>query len=156
VNTMHTEPGMVHIAEQRTAVLRESVPMAALTEFFGRAFTAVAAETEAQNVQLVGPPFALYRGVPGQTIDVEAGFPIAGSLAGNGNVVTSTLPEADAFEALHTGPYDTLNRTYGALQEQIKAAGRTPLDTMWEYYLNGPSSEVDPLKWQTRIVWPVA
>ncbi|MGX1161221.1 effector-binding domain-containing protein [Arthrobacter sp. SLBN-100] len=137
-------------------MLRESVPMAALTDFFGRAFAAVAAEAEAQNVQLAGPPFALYRGAPTRTVDVEAGFPIAGNLAGAGNVVTSNLPEADAFEALHTGPYETLNRTYAALQEQIKVAGRTPLDTMWEYYLNGPSTEVDPLKWQTRIVWPVA
>ncbi|WP_230116699.1 GyrI-like domain-containing protein [Arthrobacter sp. Bi83] len=139
---------MLHIPEQQTAVLRERVPMAALTEFFGRAFAAVAAETEAQNVQLAGPPFALYRGTPTQTIDVEAGFPIAGT----GNVVTSTLPEVDAFETIHAGAYDTLNRTYAALQEQIKAAGRTPLDTMWEYYLTGPSTEADPLKWQTRIV----
>lgn len=155
VNAVNPEPTIVHCAEQPTAVLRESVAMDALSEFFSRAFAAVTAETQRQNIQLSGPPFALYRGTPTQTVDVEAGFPIRGTLADTDTVVTGALPEAEAFEAVHVGPYDTLERTYTAVQDRIRAAGRTPSDTMWEYYLNGPSTEPDPLKWQTRIVWPV-
>lgn len=156
MNGVNTEPSLVHCTEQPTAALRESVAMDALTEFFSRAFAAVAAEAQKQNVQLAGPPFALYRGMPTQTVDVEAGFPIAGALSDTEAVVTGTLPEAEAFEAMHIGSYDTLDKTYTALREGIAAAGRTPSDTMWEFYLNGPSNEPDPLKWQTRIVWPVA
>jgi predicted enzyme related to lactoylglutathione lyase len=56
------EPTLVHCTEQPTAVVRETVAMAALTEFFSRAFGSVMAEAQRQNVQLAGPPFALYRG----------------------------------------------------------------------------------------------
>lgn len=149
------EPAQVHCAAQPTAVVRETVAMAALTEFFSRAFGAVIAEAQRQNVQLAGPPFALYRGMPTETVDVEAGFPIAGGLADTGTVVTGTLPETDAFEAIHTGPYDTLGKTYSAVQDRIREAGKNPSDAMWEFYLNGPQTEPDPLKWQTKVVWPV-
>jgi effector-binding domain-containing protein len=150
------EPKKIQCAEQPTAVLRELVPMTSLTEFFSRAFDAVAGEVQKQNVRLAGPPFALYRGTPAETVDVEAGFPILGTFEGAGTVVRGTLPECEAYEAVHTGPYDTLEITYRAVQEQMKAAGKTPSETMWEYYLNGPPDEPDPRNWQTRIVWPVA
>jgi effector-binding domain-containing protein len=155
MKAMNPEPMLVQCAEQQTAVVREQVPMTALTEFFGRAYSTVAAEAARQDVQLAGPPFALYRGTPTETVDVEAGFPINGTFADTGTVVGGILPATEAYEAVHTGPYDTLERTYTALQEQIKAAGKTPSEMMWEYYLNGPSDEPDPQNWQTRVVWPV-
>jgi effector-binding domain-containing protein len=66
------------------------------------------------------------------------------------------LPGGDAFEAIHTGPYDTLGETYGAIQQQMQAEGLTPSDSMWEYYLSDPEQEPDPAKWQTKVVWPTA
>ncbi|MET4591442.1 GyrI-like domain-containing protein [Arthrobacter sp. 754] len=156
MNAMTPEPRMIQCSEQPTAVVRERVAMDALTEFFGRAYAAVAAETQQQNVQIAGPPFALYRGTPTETVDVEAGFPVMGTFAASGTVVSSSLPAAEAYETVHTGPYDTLEGTYTAVREHMKAAGKTPSETMWEYYLNGPPDEPDPQKWQTRVVWPVA
>lgn len=156
MNTTKPEPRMVHTVEQPTAVVHEIVPMSALTEFFGRAFGAVMAAAQAHHAQLAGPPFALYRGMPTQTVNVEAGFPVVSNFANTEGVAPGTLPEADAFEAIHFGPYDTLERTYGLIQERMRAEGFTPADTMWEYYLSDPETEPDPMKWQTRIVWPVA
>jgi effector-binding domain-containing protein len=147
---------MIQCTEQPTAVVREKVAMAALPDFFGRAYAAVAAEAQKQSVQMAGPPFALYRGTPTETVDVEAGFPVIGTIAESGTVVGSSLPATEAYETVHTGPYDTLEDSYTALQEHMKAAGKTPSETMWEYYLNGPPDEPDPQKWQTRVVWPVA
>ena len=115
MNAVNSDPTRVHCAEQPTVVLRERVAMAALTEFFSRAFAAVAAEAQKQNVHLDGPPFALYRGMPTETVEVEAGFPVTGTLTDAGTVVNSTLPEAEAYEAIHTGPYDTLTQTYTAV-----------------------------------------
>lgn len=50
------------LLEQPTAVLRETVPMVGLREFFGRAYGAVMGVTQQQHVQLAGPPFAMYHG----------------------------------------------------------------------------------------------
>lgn len=154
MNALNPEPTPIHCTRQPTAVLRETVAMDALTEFFSRAFGTVAAEAHKQNVPLAGPPFALYRGMPTDTVDVEAGFPVAGNLHDTETVVAGALPETDAFEALHTGSYDTLQETYAAIQERMRVDGKTPSPDMWEFYLNGPPDVTDPAKWQTRVVWP--
>lgn len=147
-------PRKVHLAEQPVAVVRERVPMAGLTDFFGRAFGTVMAAVQMQGVSPAGPPFALYRGTPAETVDVEAGFPVAGRFTATGGVEAGTLPETDAFEAVHAGPYDTLQQTYGVIQQQIEAEGLTPANMMWEYYLTDPENQPDPQQWQTRVIWP--
>ena len=156
MNNSAQHPRKVHLTEQPVAVVRERVPMASLTDFFGRAFGTVMAAARKQGASLAGPPFALYRGMPSETVDVEAGFPIDGNFTEADGVASGTLPETDALEALHVGPYDTLENTYHAILGQMEAEGLTPSDTMWEYYLSDPETEPDPAKWQTRVVWPVA
>jgi AraC family transcriptional regulator len=136
--------------------------MNALRDFFGRAFGAVMGAVQEQHVQLAGPPFALYRGMPTDVVDVEAGFPLAApapfkSAAGEGEaVVAGTLPAGRAYEAIHIGPYESLQRTYGAISARMQEDGVSPGEAMWEYYLTDPGAEPDPAKWQTLVVWPVA
>ena len=145
------------LQELSTAVLRETVPMNELTEFFGRAFGAVMSAAEQQHVPLAGPPFALYRGMPTDVIDVEAGFPVAEPFSGGdeGGVTGGSLPAGHAFEAMHVGPYETLAETYEAIMGKMQAEGVTPGSSMWEYYLSDPATEPDPAMWKTLVVWPV-
>ncbi|QCB98733.1 AraC family transcriptional regulator [Arthrobacter sp. PAMC25564] len=148
------------LKEQPTAVVRETVPMNALRDFFSRAFGAVMGAVQQQHVQLAGPPFALYRGMPTDVVDVEAGFPLAAPFtpAGGGDtgVSAGSLPSGHAYEAMHIGPYEKLQQTYGAIQARMQADGVTPGEAMWEYYLSDPAAEPDPSKWKTLVVWPVA
>ncbi|MBP1137578.1 effector-binding domain-containing protein [Arthrobacter sp. PvP023] len=147
---------LVQRPEQPTAVIREKVPMNELQGFFGRAFGAVMAAARDQGVQISGPPFGLYRGMPTDTVDVEAGFPVTAPVSASAGVEAGTLPACRAFEATHTGPYDTLVTTYDAIQERMTEEGFTPADSMWEYYLSDPAKEPDPATWKTLVVWPVA
>ncbi len=148
------------LKEQPTAVVRETVPMNALRDFFGRAFGAVTGAVQQQHVQLAGPPFALYRGKPTDVVDVEAGFPLAAPFTNAGGeeteVTAGTLPAGRAYEAMHVGPYESLQHTYGAIRARMQADGASPGEAMWEYYLTDPGAEPDPAKWQTLVVWPVA
>jgi effector-binding domain-containing protein len=156
MNENGQEPRKIHISEQAVAVVRERVPMDALTGFFGRAFGAVMAAVQMQGASPAGPPFALYHGMPGESVDVEAGFPISGNFHGTGEVASGTLPDTDAFEAIHSGPYDTLGTTYDAIRQRMEEDGATPAGMMWEYYLSDPEKQPDPATWQTKVVWPVA
>ncbi|MDR6636905.1 GyrI-like domain-containing protein [Paenarthrobacter nitroguajacolicus] len=155
MSTLDPTPRRIHTPEQPTAVVRERVPMKELTDFFGRAFGTVMAAAQAQNASPAGPPFALYHGMPTDTVDVEAGFPITPNFSAADSVRSGVLPESDAFEAVHKGPYDTLERTYGLILERMSAEGITPSDTMWEFYLSDPEKQLDPSTWQTRVVWPI-
>ncbi len=142
--------------EQATAVIRETVPLDQLTEFFGRVFAAVTEAVAGSSAQPVGPPFALYYGMPTDTVDVEAGMPIVGEFEPIGEIKVGTLPGGPRYEAMHVGPYDTLERTYGAITAKMQADGVTPANLMWEHYLTDPADEPDPAKWQTKVCWPMA
>lgn len=144
---------IVELPEQPTAVIREQVAMNALPEFFGRAFAEVSTAMEAQSMQPAGPPFALYRGMPTETVDVEAGFPVSTTIAAVNGVQAGTLPACRAVQAMHVGGYDTLDTTYEAVKQRMREEGMKASDDMWEYYLSDQST--DPATWRTLVIWPV-
>lgn len=140
--------------QQWTAGVRERVPAAGLTAFFSRAFQETTRVLQAQHVRPTGAPFGKYYGSPTDTIDVEAGFPVGSHITGTGDVGPGTLPGGSAVEAMHIGPYDTLEDTYAEIERYMSAANLTPAAVMWENYVTDPEAEPDPQKWQTRICWP--
>jgi effector-binding domain-containing protein len=144
---------ILQLQEQPTAVVREQVPMNALPEFFGRAYAAVGAAMEAQQIEPTGPPFALYRGMPDEMVDVEAGFPVSSTVAAVNGVRAGILPGCRAVQAMHIGSYDTLGTTYEAVKQRMREEGFEASDDMWEYYLSDQTS--DPATWRTLVVWPV-
>lgn len=157
-----TEPGtgpdieIAAHAEEPTAGVREQVPMVELTEFFSRAFESTMRELQAQGISPTGAPFGKYHGQPGDTVDVEAGFPVASAITPAGPVVPGTLPGGRVVTALHTGPYDTMQRTYAAVERHLADAEITTGTLIWESYLRGPELEPDPEKWRTLICWPIS
>ncbi|GHF13096.1 GyrI-like domain-containing protein [Pseudolysinimonas yzui] len=142
--------------EQPTAGVRETVPMAELTDFFSRAFSATMEALGAQGLHPVGPPYGKYYGMPGEVVDVEAGFPVATPITPAGKVVPGTLPGGRTVEATHIGPYDTMENTYADVQRYFAEQKLTPSEIMWECYLSDPDTEPDPANWRTQICWPLA
>lgn len=137
------------------AVVRAEVPMAELREVFDRGFTAVMHAVQSQGVAIVGPPFGYYPGMPGETVAVLVGFPVARSITAEGGVEPFELPAGLAVTGTHVGPYEALAQTYEQLMSWTADAGLTLAAGMWESYLSDPRSEPDPNTWRTLIVWPL-
>jgi AraC family transcriptional regulator len=108
-----------------------------------------------EGVAVSGMPFARYRGMPTDSVDVEAGVPIAETATDRDDIVAGTLPATEAVEAVHVGPYDTLEQTYNEMVAWMSEHNLVPSDEMWEFYLTDPADEPDPQKWETKVVWPV-
>ena len=139
--------------EQPTAGVREQVPIGDLTDFFSRAFHDTMAYLQSEGLNPVGPPFGKYYGTPGETVDVEAGFPVDVTITPAGNVIPGSLPAGKVAEILHVGSYDTMHRSYSELERYFADAGLEPRSIMWESYLSDPATEPDPNAWRTRICW---
>jgi effector-binding domain-containing protein len=151
-----TEYELRELPPQTTAVIRARLPMAELPGLFERAFREVWALLEAQGIEATGPPFGFYPSMPGETVEVEAGFPVGRRIEPAGNVVPSGLRGGRVVKALHVGPYEALAETYEALQRWMGEQGLEPAGGPWECYLSDPSREPDPATWRTQIFWPVA
>lgn len=140
---------------QTTAVIHEKVPVKELPQFFQRALGQVYAAIQAQGAAPAGPPFALYFGMPSESVEVEAGFPVSKAVARQGAVTPGSLPGGRCAHGMHVGPYETLKQTYDELMGWMAARNLKPADEMWEVYWSDPAKEPNPAQWRTEIFWPV-
>jgi effector-binding domain-containing protein len=146
---------LITIEPQHAAVVRAEVPLAELPGVFERAFHAVPEAARAQGLAVTGPPFGFYPRMPGETVEVAAGFPVSGPVAPTGEVTALELPGGRAVYGVHVGPFETLEQSYRALIDWAAAQGVELADRMWESYLTDPEAEPDPARWQTAITWPL-
>ena len=136
-------------------MVRDTVPVSDLPDFFGRAFGAVAAAAAGQDIELVGEPFAFFASAPTDVVEVAAGFRVSAAFEPSGDVAPMELPGGRAVTAVHVGTYDSMDETYKDIHRWMAAQRLTPAGHMWESYLSDPSTGPDPSTWRTRVIWPV-
>lgn len=101
-----------------------------------------------------GPPFCLYHGYSPEQVDLEAGIPVAATIADGERVKGSELPAGTVATTWHIGSYDNLSETYMALEKEIAEQGYQTSGSPWEIYWTDPGKE--PVEnWRTEIRWPV-
>lgn len=146
---------IVELAPQHTAVVRDTVPMEGLPEFFGRAYGAVFAELGQLGIAPASAPFGYYPSMPGEVIEVEAGVVVGSPVTANGEVVPSHLPDGLVATTIHKGPYDSLADTYAAMSEWAEGEGWEARAGCWECYLTDPGDVPDPADWLTELFMPL-
>jgi effector-binding domain-containing protein len=150
-------PRVVTVAEQSTAVVRGSgVAMADLRDFFDRAFGALGQTVAGQQGLVVGPAFARYTRPPGETVDLEVGFPVARRVDPSGDVAPGTLPGGRAVRLVHRGGYDGLGAAWAGLVAWADEERLTRGPVLWEVYLTGPTPDGDPSAMRTELNWLLA
>ncbi len=143
--------------QPRTLVgVHELVPIHDLMAYFDRAFRTSFAAIAGHGLAPAGPPIALYSGMPTDTIDVTAGFPISEHLSSLSGAVEVMLPGGPAVAAVHVGPYEALPAAHTELNGWMASHDLTPGLDRWEEYVHGPDTEPNPSKWRTRIVCPLS
>ncbi|WP_101525365.1 GyrI-like domain-containing protein [Nocardioides houyundeii] len=149
------EPRVVSLEPIRVAMVREQLPITGIASLFDRAFGAVLQALGDQGIVPAGPPVGVYYAPPGESVDVGAGFPVAGQVAGSGEVTCDELPTGRAVQTVHVGSYDTLGQSYERLAAWAAGQGLELGWPMWETYLTEPTPDGDPTAMRTRITWPV-
>ena len=154
--TTTTRPEFVTIAQTPTAVVRGVVPTAELPAFFDRSFGLLGEVLAAQSVQPIGPAFALYQGLPGETADLEVGFPVGDPVRPDRAVVAGSLPAGRVARLVHHGAFDDLGASWERLASWIAGQGVHPGPVFWEVYLTEPTPDMDPRELRTELNWPVS
>lgn len=148
-----TEPFLIDVTEQRTAVVRGVVPLEEVASFFDRSFAELASVLGTQGIAPTGPAFGRYAGPPGEPVELEVGFPIDRSVDPSGAVEPSSLPAGRVARLVHAGGYDLLGATWDRLRTWIVEQGLTPGDDLWEVYVTEPNPEMDPADLRTELSW---
>lgn len=147
---MEQTPEIVQLEQRPTAVVRGTVRMDQLRGFYDEAFPAVLRAVQAGGAE-PGDAFGLYLSQPTDTIDLEVGFVTDREVAGQDQVVASSLPGGEVARVTHLGSYDDLGRAWGGLVQWLTEEGRAPAGPMWEVYVTEPSPDADPTTMRTDL-----
>ncbi len=135
---MSYEVEFVDLQEQHIAVVRARVAHQGIAEFLGQAFGEVMGAVARQGLPVAGAPFGRYRPTDDGGWDIEAGFPVHGTLSAEGRVEPSVLPAGRAAKTLHVGGYAEVAAAYQAATAWLTDNGYVPAGVPWECYLDGP------------------
>lgn len=146
------EPSVVVVAR------RAELPMAEIRSFYDSAYGTVAAALGQSSAQISGPALGWYARMPGETVDVAAGFPVTGLEPGpvTEGVEAFTIAGGRAAVLDAVGPYDQLPQAWDTLFTWVQSNGEAPRGDFTEYYVTEPTPDGDPEQNVTRLVLPLA
>jgi effector-binding domain-containing protein len=154
ISTRITQMEIKEIESQPVMTVRTTTTASEIGKAFHDILPAVWQHVMANGGAPVGPPFCLYHGYSPETVDLEAGVPVAAPIAESDLVKAGELPAGTVATAWHLGSYDNLHDTYMTLEKEIKEQGYEASGSPWEIYWTDPGKE--PVEnWKTEIRWPV-
>lgn len=152
---MISPPQIVNTTEQPVAVVRLLVARNQIQQVMGPAIGEVLA-LRAQGIAPAGPLFSHHARRPTDTFEFAVGVPVGQAVSPVGRVEAGTLPAVRVARATYAGGYEGLGGAWGELLAWVEGEGLNSRDDLWECYLHGPESGVDPTRWRTELNRPLA
>ncbi|KFC72562.1 Transcriptional regulator, effector-binding domain/component [Devosia sp. LC5] len=163
---MLTLPEIIDRPAQPYAFIRFTVRMDQMKQPADEGFSALFAWLGQRGIQPIAAPFYNYRRINmSETLDVEAGVPIAELVDGEGQIETGTLPAGKFVTLDWVGHYDGLMGATAMLIGWVRLT-QVELDMTTkgqddffacrlEIYETDPSEEPDAEKWRTQLAFKV-
>lgn len=141
-------------AAQPTISIHTHTPVQNISQVLGQAYGAIFQYLDTQGEKPAGPPYVAYFNMDMQNLDIEVGFPVAHTLAGQGDIHPSQIPGGRMATCMYIGPYDKIGAAYEALQQWMAEKGLHASGMAYEMYLNDPQTTA-PAELQTQIAFPL-
>lgn len=139
---------------QPTLAMRTQIPVSELPAFFDKTFGSIMQRLGEIGQHPSGAPFAIYRNMDMDNLDIEAGFPLAEAVEGKGELIAGELPAGKYCTTVAVGPYDNLPAAWSALMQHVEAEGHTTGSFVFEVYVSDPTT-VAPEEIQTQLFVPL-
>lgn len=152
---MPYEVQVKELPEQLALTVHGRASMATISAEISKAFGVLATAMNAEGVQVVGPPFALYPAEVTAEWDFTLCLPVAPGATPIPGVQLETIPGDTCASTMHKGSYERLGDAYGAMQSWMVANGKKPIGPCREVYLSDPAT-VPPDEMLTEVNWPFA
>jgi effector-binding domain-containing protein len=143
---------LVDQTPQPTLSIRTTTSIKELPQELGKAYGAIGQYMGELGEQPAGAPYAAYFTFSMESMDIEIGFPVGGSLPGKGEIQSGDIPAGKVAQTIYTGPYNKIEPAYNALTAFVEQQGYEATGVAYEFYLNDPG-EVAPEELLTQIVF---
>ena len=145
------------IPEQFVLVVIDSAGVKDYERVMGKAYGEIFKYLQTSGLQQNGAPFSIclkWDSVTKSSV-MKIGIPVNKEGKNNGRILAEKIPSQNAVMAYYFGPYDKIEPAYNALNQYCKEAKKEIIGGPWEIYISDPMTEKDPMKLETRILFPV-
>jgi len=143
--------------EQIAILIRDSAGPSTYGKVMGKAFGELMAFVKTNKLNCKGHPFATYIKFDTRTMNgvMDIGMIVEKADKGKGRVHVAKLPAQNVVIAYYFGPYDKTADTYRYLHQYVQEAELKMAGGPTEIYVTDPTTEKDPAKIETDILFPV-
>jgi effector-binding domain-containing protein len=149
-------PQITDTERQIAAVIHITVPRDQIQTVMEPAIKEVLAAISDQELTLAGPLFAYHLTTSPESFDFQVGFPVSEAVKPVGRVKAGALPATRVARTVYQGPYEGLFGAWKEFGQWIKTQDLERGGTLWERYVTGPETDLDPSTWRTELNVPVA
>lgn len=135
--------------------IQRRVQQSELQTLFMECFPGLFGHCMQNGYEMAGHPMARYVDFTPGMATVDCMIPLQQAAPADGEMQAGTLQAGPAAFATHTGPYDTLPETYGAIEKWIEDNGHTRNGPSWDWYVTDPGEVTDPNEWKTEVYFPI-
>jgi DNA-binding transcriptional MerR regulator len=144
-------------AATKAIAVRGQVAMNEFQQWWAEAFADLRTVLLGSDAERDGPDGALYHSeffteVMGELV---AFIPTLGEARSSGRVHSIHLPAAEFAATLYQGPFDDIDKTYGALGTFVSERAIGVDGPIREHYLVGAGQTRDDAQHRTEVCWPV-
>ncbi len=136
--------------------VRKTVAFQDIPKFFEESMGIVGAALKKANMEMSGPPVALYYKYDEQagTADMVAAAQISSKVPVAG-LTSVDIPAGKELCVDYFGAYEKTGEAHYAIDDYVKEKGLTYRYPVIEQFMNDPMVEKDTAKWLTKIIYPL-
>lgn len=137
--------------------IRKTVKMSEMQQFYTENLGKVHAELTAKKIPMAGQPCGVYFSwdEANQTAEMLAAIPVSEQVDLGGDFETIALPKGKAVILNFYGNYDQLDQAHNIIDNYMLLKKLETKMPVIEEYVTDPTTEPDPNKWLTKIMYPI-
>lgn len=135
--------------------IHDTASIATIGEKLGMHYGAIMAVMQAQKLEQVGAPFAIYYSDSETNWEMDACIPVNKPGKAGDKIKAGNYGGGNMLVVSYYGPYEGSGAGHNAASEYVKANNLEVIGAPWEKYVTDPMTEKDSTKWLTEICYPV-
>ena len=148
-------PQVLETAQQLTAYIPLVVEVAEIRNVMGPGVNEIFQAIAAQGILATGPWFTHHRRMDPKVFDFEICVPVCTPVAPSGRVLPGSWPAMRVARTLYQGRFEGLPGAWKEFDAWVAQQKLEPGPDLWERYLAGPETGLDPAQWRTELNRPI-
>ena len=152
---MIEKPQVVETPTQLVAIVHIDTPRSKMHEVMAPGIGEAIAAVKAQGIGPTGPWFAHHLKMSSDAFNFDICVPVSAPVKSVGRVKPWERPELKVVRTVYHGPYEGLGKAWHEFGNWTEANGYKTTSDLYECYVVGPDSSLNPEDWRTELSRPL-